>query len=318
MALEQLLHPTSINSNEKNDRQAKITLEPLERGFGYTLGFALKEIMLKSLAGSALTQVKINDGVSDYDAQVAAQEGVAEIILNLQSIDFKLSDDVESASISLSLTGKAREVYAADLTLSDGVEVLNPDVFICHYKGKTTLKIEGTIELGVGYVAAQSAHENGYFKLDASFSPVVSFSYNVENARVAQKTDLDKLILDIQTDGSVKPAEALTVCAQKIQKQMSSIVDEEALEERLYVEEEPQIDPFLLKTVEELDLTVRSANCLKSENLRYIGELVQRTESELMKTPNFGKKSLNEIKEKLSSFGYSLGTIVDHWPRDMM
>ncbi len=317
MALEHLLHPTTVNNFEKNDREAKIILEPLERGFGYTLGFSLKQILANTLSGAALTKVKFNDG-ADALATLATSETLEEILLNLQSVEFNLAAEHKKATISLKISGKSKEIYAADLTLSEGLGVLNPNLYICRYEGKEKFTIEGEVDVGVGYQAAKEGFVDGWFMLDASYSPIVSFSYNVENARVAQKTDLDKLILTIQTDGSLMPSEALSLAAQKLQMQMTNIVDEEALAERLYVEEEPQIDPFLLKTVEELDLTVRSANCLKSEHIRYIGELVQCTESELMKTPNFGRKSLNEIKEKLSSYGYSLGTIVTDWPKDLI
>lgn len=317
MALEHLLHPTTVNNLEKNDKEAKIIMEPLERGFGYTLGFSLKQILANALAGAALTRVKFNDG-DDLSTKLPTTETLEEMLLNLQAIEFKLSPEHKAGEITIKLSGKAKEIYAADLTVSEGLEILNPDVYICQYEGKEKLSIHGQIDLGVGYVAAEQGFADGWFMLDASYSPIVSCAYNVENARVAQKTDLDKLILEIKTDGSLTPSEALSLAAQKIQTQMSNIVDEDELAERLYVEEEPQIDPFLLKTVEELDLTVRSANCLKSENIRYIGELVQRTESELMKTPNLGRKSLNEIKEKLSSSGYSLGTIVDDWPKELI
>lgn len=317
MALEHLLHPTTVNNFEKNDREAKIILEPLERGFGYTLGFSLKQILANTLSGAALTRVKFNDG-ADALAKLATSETLEEILLNLQSVEFNLAAEYKKATISLKISGKSKEIYAADLTLSEGLGVLNPDLYICRYEGKEKFTIEGEVDVGVGYQAAKEGFVDGWFMLDASYSPIVSFSYSVENARVAQKTDLDKLILTIQTDGSLTPSEALSLGAQKLQMQMANMIDEEALAERLYVEEEPKIDPFLLKTVEELDLTVRSANCLKSEHIRYIGELVQCTESELMKTPNFGRKSLNEIKEKLSSYGYSLGTIVADWPKDLI
>jgi DNA-directed RNA polymerase subunit alpha len=277
----------------------------------------LKQILANTLSGAALTKVKFNDG-ADALAKLATSETLEEILLNLQSVEFNLAAEYKKATISLKISGKSKEIYAADLTLSEGLGVLNPDLYICRYEGKEKVTIEGEVDVGVGYQAAKEGFVDGWFMLDASYSPIVSFSYSVENARVAQKTDLDKLILTIQTDGSLTPSEALSLGAQKLQMQMANMIDEEALAERLYVEEEPKIDPFLLKTVEELDLTVRSANCLKSEHIRYIGELVQCTESELMKTPNFGRKSLNEIKEKLSSYGYSLGTIVADWPKDLI
>lgn len=316
MALENLLHPTTINNLEKNNKEAKIVLEPLERGFGYTLGFSLKQILANVLAGAALTKVKFNDG-NHASVKLPVSETLEEVLLNLQAIEFKLSPEHKAGTVSIKLSGKAKEIYAADLVVSEGLEILNSDVYLCYYEGKDKLSIDGGVNLGVGYVAVEQNFVDGWFLLDASYSPIVSCKYNVENARVAQNTDLDKLILEIKTDGSLTPSEALSLAAQKIQTQMSNVVDVDELAERLYVEEEPQIDPFLLKTVEELDLTVRSANCLKSENIRYIGELVQLTESELMKTPNFGRKSLNEIKEKISSYDYSLGTIIDDWPKEL-
>lgn len=314
MALEHLLHPTTVNNLEKNDKEAKIVLEPLERGFGHTLGFSLKQILTNALSGTALTKVKFNGGSKK---KLPITESLDEVLLNLQSIDFKCSLEHNSGKISFKVSGESKEVYASDLIVSEGIKVITPELYICHYKGNEEFKINGEITFGIGYQSTSENFADGWFLLDASYSPVVSFNYSVENARVAQKTDLDKLILDIRTNGSLTPSEALSIAAQKMQTQMSEIIDEDELAERLYVEEEPQIDPFLLKTVEELDLTVRSANCLKSENIRYIGELVQRTESELMKTPNFGRKSLNEIKNKLSSYDYSLGTIVDNWPKEL-
>lgn len=318
MALEHLLHPTNIHLYSKNNNSAKIVLEPLERGFGYTLGFALKQIMLQTLPGASLTKVKLNDGLNSYDVDIPCQESVSELLLNLQAIEFKLVEGVSEGKLFVKLSDTAKEVYAGDVEVSEGVEILTPDVFICQYEGKTKLEIEAKVELGVGYKASDQSFADRYFLLDASFSPVVSFHYNVENARVAQKTDLDKLVLDVQTDGSLSPSEVVSLAARNLRSQMSAIVDENQLTERMQVEEEPAIDPFLLKTVEELDLTVRSANCLKSKNLFYIGDLVQRTESELMKTPNFGRKSLTEIKEKLTSYGYSLGTIVEDWPKHLL
>lgn len=317
MAVEHLLHPTHIHSQEKVNNSAKIVLEPLERGFGYTLGFALKEVMLQGLSGAALTKVKINGGIQDDQQNLACEESTFELLLNLQAIEFKINNDVTQGEIRLNLSGKAKMIHARDIVVSQGLEILNPELLICHYLGKEKLSVQGVVESGFGYRASDSAFENGSFLLDASFSPVVSFHYNVENARVAQKTDLDKLVLEVKTDGSIAPEDALRTATTKIQREMSGIVDEEALVESMGTEEESKIDPFLLKPVEELDLTVRSANCLKSENIYYIGELVQRTESDLMKTPNFGKKSLTEIKGKLTSYGYSLGTVVENWPKEI-
>ena len=313
MILEHLLQPTNINRRDQGKRNSRIVFEPLERGFGYTLGFTLKETMLKMLSGSALSKVKINDGVSNEMSELGCSENVQELLLNLQTIEVKLDDGVLEGRLSIRLSGKPKKVYSHDLELSSGIKIINTEAFICNYNGKEDLSIHAIIESGIGYRSTKKTFENQYFLLDSSFSPVTSFTYSVENARVAQKTDLDKLILNIQTDGTISPSEALSLAAKKIQSQMSEMVDESKLVKRIHAEEEPELDPFLLKTIEELDLTVRSANCLKSENLRYIGELVQKTESQLMRTSNFGKKSLTEIKDKLSSYGYSLGTIIENW-----
>ena len=223
---------------------------------------------------------------------------------------------MDAGTASLKKKGKAQALTGADLVLSEGLTLLNPDHIIATLVDKKELNIEAHITTGRGYVSQTDVNKDGFFMLDGSYSPILRFNYSVENARVEQKTDLDKLVIDISTDGSISPADALSKSAVMLQNIMSELVDTDAVAERLHVEEEPEIDPFLLKPVEELDLTVRSANCLKSENIRYIGELVQRTESSLLKTPNFGKKSLTEIKEKITENGYSLGTIVENWPED--
>lgn len=318
MQLQHLLQPENIITKEENDQHAKIILEPLERGFGYTLGFVLKQIMLTALPGVAATKVKINGGKCTSDADViAAQESIAELLLNIQSMRFDLASEVNVGTVSFSFSGKAKSVNSDEAEFSDGVTLISQPAHFCHYLGKEKLTIEFEVERGLGYRPVNAVFQDGYFMLDASFSPVMDFEYSVENARVGQRTDLDKLILKVETDGSVAPTQALSIAAQKIQSQLKHIVDIEAIEERMSVQEAPQIDSYLLRSVEELDLTVRSANCLKSENIRYIGELVRKTESELLKTPNFGKKSLNEIKEKLSEAGYSLGTVVDNWPENI-
>lgn len=313
MALEQLLYPTSVETKESEDEMiSKITVEPLERGFGYTLGYALRQTMLYSLPGCAIHQVKINQ-VDSLETDIPdTKEPVDELILNIKGILVSLDDDTDSATIKLSKSGKDTIIYARDFEAPEGVIILNPDTLIAHLNGH--LDIEAHIIKGRGYKRADQDIQDGFFQLDCTFSPVLKFNYAVDNARVERKTDLNKLAFDIQTDGSITATEALSACTVMLQNQMMDIVDAEAIEERLKVEEEPQIDPFLLKPVEDLELTVRSANCLKSENIRYIGELVQRTESGLLKTPNFGKKSLTEIKSKLLENGYSLGTIVEDWP----
>lgn len=313
MTLEHLLRPTSIRCKDINNNHLRCVLEPLERGFGYTLGFAFKEVVLKCLKGSALIKVKIDNGISDINTSLPCNENIEEILLNLQSLHLQLDNNFDQGMLSISISGKYRNIYASDLQLSDGLTLLNPDRLICYYCGKKKLSINGIIEKGYGYKVSNVKYENKYFILDAFFSPVLYCNYNVEHARVGQKTDLDKLIIEIKTNGSVKPFTIFNVAAQIIQQHMSDIIDESKIHLLLPTQEPDTLDPFLLKKVEELDLTVRSANCLKSEKLVYIGELVQKKESELMKTPNFGRKSLLEIKEKLSSYNYSLGTKVDNW-----
>jgi len=315
MELEHLLYPTSVNTKESDDEStSKISIEPLERGFGYTLGYALRQTMLFSLPGCAIYKVKINS-ISKLDDEIKdTEEPVDELILNLKAILVTLDEEVEEATITLSKKGKVQTILASDFELPEGVTILNPDVVIAHLSSGGKLNIEATIKKGCGYEATSDIIKDGFFQLDCAYSPVLKFNHSVDNARVERKTDLNKLTLDIITNGSITATDALSQCATMLQNQMSNMVDAEAIEERLKVEEEPQIDPFLLRPVEDLDLTVRSANCLKSENIRYIGELVQRTESGLLKTPNFGKKSLTEIKAKLLENGYSLGTIVEDWP----
>jgi DNA-directed RNA polymerase subunit alpha len=316
MELEYLLYPTNIDTKNKSEAHSRISLDPLERGFGYTLGFALRECMLFSLPGCSLTSVNINNTGSLSDNFDATQEGLDEVLLNIKGLLFKLDEGVLSGEIKLKKKAKSQKITGNDFALSDGLSILNPEHIVATTIDKKELQIHAHITSGKGYQSQDKINENNYFQLDGSYSPILKFNYSVESARVAQKTDLDKLVLDIVTDGSITPSEALSDCANILQNTMSDLVDTEAVAERLHVEEEPQVDPFLLKPVEELDLTVRSANCLKSENIRYIGELVRRTESSLLKTPNFGRKSLTEIKEKLCENGYSLGTIIENWPAD--
>tara|TARA_R110002167_G_scaffold188685_1_gene390723 strand:- start:475 stop:1434 length:960 start_codon:yes stop_codon:yes gene_type:complete len=316
MELEHLLHPTNIETKDKSDAQSRITLEPLERGFGYTLGFALRECMLFSLTGCSVTAVKINNTKTLADKYDSTVEAIDEVLLNIKGLLFSFDEEVTEGSATLSKKGKSQTLTGKDFKLPKGVTLLNPDHVIGTLSDKKELSIEARITSGKGYVSQTEDNTDGFFMLDGSYSPILRFNYSVENARVEQKTDLDKLVIDITTDGSITPTDALSQSALMMQNIMSGLVDTEAVAERLHVEEEPEIDPFLLKPVEELDLTVRSANCLKSENIRLIGELVRRTESSLLKTPNFGKKSLTEIKEKLTENGYSLGTIVENWPLD--
>ncbi len=320
MTLENLLYPSNIDNKEKSPTEATITLSPLERGFGYTLGHTMKSILLKLLPGVALEKVKINDGkVDDYSASLPCEESVLSVIYHLQQIPVAFDEGVSQGTLSLNLTAKsaAKTITAADFKTSEGLNVLDEERVIMHYAGKTSLKIQATFKHGQGYVSVNESFSEGCFYVDAGYSPVVAMNYAVESARVGQKTDLDQLVLSIETDGSMKPAEALSLGATYVQNQIESFVDADLLAARRQENQAPVIDPVLLKTIEELDLTVRSANCLKSEKICYLGELVQYTESELMRTPNFGKKSLNEIKQKLEEFDLSLGMVVANWPEDL-
>ena len=327
MILSHLLYPENVTCKDISGKnEVRVTVEPLASGYGYTLGFALQQVMLNCLFGFAVTKVKINTGISSLEHEIPCKETITELLLNLQQLRFKFDKSVISEGgckfleLSIHLTKKSRTVHASDLVYSDelGVTLVNSDLIICSYQGKEDISLFITVESGVGYYSApQTFDADGVLYLDASFSPVLSFQYDVENARVAQKTNLDKLIITTSTDGSISPIESLNTSAKIIQNQMSGIVDESNILTRPCEKEEVKIDEFLLKKVDDLELSVRSANCLKSEELLYVGQLVQKTESDLMRTPNFGKKSLMEIKEKLLEHGYLLGTIITNWPEDL-
>ena len=317
MAIENLLHPTNIKIDEYAKNSTKFSFEALERGFGYTLGYALKHTMLYSLGGACVTSIKINDGkISSLEDVVPCDETVADIILNIKALAVSLEDDVDSGTITFDLNGSEEEVFSEDAELTDGLKV-NEDIFVCSYNGGKKLKIVAKVEKGVGYRQEQENFKDGEFVLDAGFSPISFCDFEVKDARVGRRTDLDRLDFVIKTNGNVTCQEALRLSALKIQSQLDGVVDVEEINKDIFVDETTKdIDPVLLKDVEELSLTARSSNCLKTININNIGELVRKTENDLLKAPNFGKKSLNEIKEKLSELGLSLGTIIDNWPSD--
>ncbi|ABI82578.1 DNA-directed RNA polymerase subunit alpha [Francisella tularensis] len=317
MALENLLHPTNIKIDEYAKNATKFSFEALERGVGYTLGFALKQTMLYSIAGACVTSIKINDGkVTSLEDVIPCDETVADIILNVKSLSVTLAEDVETGTITFELSGSEEEIFSEEAKLSEGLAITE-EVFICSYNGGKKLKIEAKVEKGVGFRPAQDNFKDGEFLLDATFSPVVFCDFEIKDARVGRRTDLDKLELNIKTNGNVNCEEALRLAATKIQNQLRNIVDIEEINKGIFVEDPKDINPILLKHVEELNLTARSSNCLKAVNIRLIGELVQKTENELLKAPNFGKKSLTEIKDKLSELGLSLGTLIENWPQDL-
>jgi len=318
-AVNEFLTPRVIDVDEVNSTHAKVTLEPLERGFGHTLGNALRRILLSSMPGCAITEVEIDGVLHEYSAIEGVQEDVIEILLNLKGVAIVLHEKDE-VTLTLSKSG-AGPVTAGDIQVDHDVEIKNPEHVIANLNDAGSLSMRLTIARGRGYVPADVRQKDeeetrsiGRLQLDASFSPVHRVSYVVDNARVEQRTDLDKLVLDLETNGTIDPEEAIRRAATILQQQLSVFVDLESEKEAEPEEEEDEVDPILLRPVDDLELTVRSANCLKAENIYYIGDLVQRTEVELLKTPNLGKKSLTEIKDVLASRGLSLGLRLDHWP----
>jgi DNA-directed RNA polymerase subunit alpha len=317
--VNEFLTPRVIDVEEKNPTRAKVTLEPLERGFGHTLGNALRRILLSSMPGCAIVEVEIDGVEHEYSAIDGVQEDVIEILLNLKDVAIVMHGKDE-AVLTLSKKGKGA-VTAGDIQVDHDVEVKNPEHVIASLNDGGELNMKLTIGRGRGYVpsdARQNDEEEtrsiGRLQLDASFSPVHRVAYVVENARVEQRTDLDKLVLDLDTNGTIDPEEAIRRAATILQQQLAVFVDLESESEAEVEEAEDEVDPILLRPVDDLELTVRSANCLKAENIYYIGDLVQRTEVELLKTPNLGKKSLTEIKDVLASRGLSLGLRLDNWP----
>jgi DNA-directed RNA polymerase subunit alpha len=312
-----LLNPLVIKLESQSELHSKVSIEPFERGFGYTLGNAMRRVLLSSLPGYAITEVQIDGVLHEYTTIDGVQEDVVEILLNLKNIAINLNGR-DSADFVISKKGPGR-VTAADIQVDTDTEIVNPEHHIATISSKKELKMQLKIEKGTGYrpVARQTKESDltiGLLKLDASFSPIKTVTYSVESARVENRTDLDKLIIDLETDGTIQPESAIKYAGAILQNQLSIFVDLTRVQEQQTVEDEITIDPIMLRPVDELELTVRSANCLKAENANYIGDLVQKTELELLRTPNLGKKSLNEIKEILSSHGLSLGMDLENWP----
>ena len=313
-----LLKPRIIDVQSVSPVQAKVVMEPFERGYGHTLGNALRRILLSSMVGYAPTEVGIDGVLHEYSTVDGVQEDVVDILLNLKGIVFKLHNrDV----VNLKLTKEGEgAVRAGDIELPHDVEIINPEHVIAHLSPGGKLSMEIKVEKGRGYVPAnqrKQAEEHkviGHLMLDASFSPVRRVAYSVDAARVEQRTDLDKLVMDIETDGVIDPEEAVRIAARILIDQMSLFADLEGTASGADGGKSAPIDPVLLKPVDDLELTVRSANCLKAENIYYIGDLIQRTENELLKTPNLGRKSLNEIKDVLATRGLTLGMRLDNWP----
>lgn len=317
--INDFLIPRHIEVQELSPTRAKVILEPLERGFGHTLGSALRRILLSSLPGAAIVEAEIDGVLHEYSAIEGVKEDVLDVLLNLKGVAVKLHDR-DDATLTLKKAGKG-VVTAGDIQLDHGVEIANPDHVIATLADSGALNMTLRISSGRGYQPVENrldpdddSRAIGKLQLDATFSPVVRVAYAVEAARVEQRTDLDKLVLDIESDGTLDPEEAIRFAATILQHQLSSFVDLESEAQKEPEEEEDRIDPILLRPVDDLELTVRSANCLKAENIYYIGDLIQRTEVELLKTPNLGKKSLTEIKDVLASKGLSLGMVLESWP----
>jgi DNA-directed RNA polymerase subunit alpha len=313
------LKPRIIDVQNFSPYHAKLTMEPFERGYGHTLGNALRRTLLSSMPGYAPTEVKISGVLHEYSTIDGVQEDVVDILLNLKGVVLKMHNR-EEALLSLKKSGEGA-VTAGDIEAMHDVEIVNPDHVIAHLASGGKLDMQIKIEQGRGYIAATtrrtSAEEGrnvGSILLDASFSPVRRVSYAVEAARVEQRTDLDKLVIDVETNGAIDPEEAVRYAARILVEQLTVFADLKGLPTQIEEKKATQIDPVLLRPVDDLELTVRSANCLKAENIYYIGDLIQRSETELLKTPNLGRKSLNEIKEVLASRGLTLGMKLENWP----
>ncbi|MDD3575362.1 MULTISPECIES: DNA-directed RNA polymerase subunit alpha [unclassified Halothiobacillus] len=313
----ELLKPRLVDVQVLDATRARVVLEPLERGFGYTLGNALRRILLSSIPGVAVTEAEIEGVVHEYTTIEGVHEDVLEILLNLKGLSVILHGRDE-AVLSIKKTG-AGAITAADIKADHAVEIINPEHHIATLNDQGSLVMTFKVTRGKGYVPASARREEaggqiGRLLVDASFSPLRRVSYSVERARVEQRTDLDSLVLDIETNGSISAEDAIRQAAGILVDQLSVFVDLKAEKVEPVIEQAPTVDPVLLRPVDDLELTVRSANCLKAENIYYIGDLIQRTEIELLKTPNLGKKSLTEIKDVLAKQGLSLGQRLENWP----
>jgi DNA-directed RNA polymerase subunit alpha len=314
----QFLKPRIVDIQKFSDTRTRLVLEPLERGFGHTLGNALRRILLSSMEGAAVVEAQIDGVVHEYSAIDGVQEDVLDILLNLKGLAIKLFE-TDEAVLTINKEGVG-PVTGEDIQLPHNVEVVNPSHVIANLTGGN-LAITLKVVKGRGYSPANTRSVNedderaiGQLYVDATFTPVNMVTYSVESARVENRTDLDKLIIDVDTDGTLEAEEAIKYAATILSDQLTSFVDFTVIEEAVVEEKAPAVDPALLQAIDDLDLTVRSANCLKAENIYYVGDLIQRSEMELLKTPNLGKKSLTEIKDVLASKGLSLGMHLDNWP----
>ena len=317
--IKDFLTPKEILVEEVDSNNSKIVLEPLERGFGHTLGNALRRIILSSIPGAAVSEAKINGVLHEFGSIDGVKEDVINILLNLKGLSVRLSDQ-EEVEISVNKSGSG-DIKGSDFEIPAGVEIVNPDHVVATLADKGSLEMTAKVTKGRGYVpvdiialAESENTEVGSLKIDASYSPIKKVSYSVENARVENRTDLDKLILEVETNGTIDPEEIVRLAATILQRQLMAFAELGFETEEPEEDETPPVDPIMLRPVDELELTVRSANCLKVEKIHYIGDLVTRKESDLLRTPNLGRKSLNEIKEVLAARGLSLGLELENWP----
>lgn len=321
MSVCELLKPKPVDFTELGPNHVRIALEPLERGFGNTIGVALNGVLLKILPGYACDAFQI-EGVDNLNSiKEDMVEPVIEVVMNLKKLAITANTQVQGPVwFTLEKQGEG-VVRASNITCTEGMSIVNPDAKICTLKGEqAALKMSLRVVYGRGYVAANSpkhlpVKEEHEILIDAAFCPITRYVYEVESARVEQRTDLDRLVIDLETNGTISPDEALMQGADLLCEQITNLVDKEDIPERAVAPSAPPLpDPVLMQPVEDLELTVRSANCLKAEEIFYIGDLVQRTEVELLKTPNLGKKSLTEIKDVLATRGLSLGMRINNWP----
>ena len=314
-----VLRPRGLSVHQLGPNRARVVVEPLERGFGHTLGNALRRVLLSSIPGSAIVEVEIEGVLHEYTTLEGLQEDVIEVLLNLKDVAIR-QDNAKEVTLSLTKKGKG-VVKAGDIVVDHSVQIINPDQIICTLSKDISLNMLLKVAHGVGYQPAsarQHADDRsrliGHLQLDASFSPVRRVAYEVEAARVEQRTNLDKLILDIETNGTIDPEEAVRSAAEILNDQISVFGDFSRREAPQSETQKAGFSPLLLRPIDDLELTARSANCLKAENIYYIGDLVQKTVVELLKTPHFGKKSLNEIQDVLGARGLALGTKLENWP----
>jgi DNA-directed RNA polymerase subunit alpha len=332
-SVTEFLKPRLVDIEQVSSTHAKVTLEPLERGFGHTLGNALRRILLSSMPGCAVTEVEIDGVLHEYSTKEGVQEDILEILLNLKGLAVRVQANlnfrqhaVHGELVVVLAQGAGHVVFVVAggvlLTHDGDVEIVKPQHVICHLTDENAaISMRIKVQRGRGYVPASARIHSeederpiGRLLVDACYSPVERIAYNVEAARVEQRTDLDKLVIEMETNGTIDPEEAIRRAATILAEQLEAFVDLRDVRQPEVKEEKPEFDPILLRPVDDLELTVRSANCLKAEAIHYIGDLVQRTEVELLKTPNLGKKSLTEIKDVLASRGLSLGMRLENWP----